>query len=192
MLVGGGAGGGWWWFGKRCGVSECRGHCGRSFRTRPCHRATTSPTHPVPLSPPNTIEISAYNTLLCGFVRVGDLTMARAVLDKARREGARPDAVSYSAYAAGLAAVGRLDEAEELLGEMAEAEGLRPGAHVYGALLDGSVRVHVSLGGGRGTGRAAGLGWGKARQGDTEASTGGRRWPAGHDAGRDVGLGGLI
>ncbi|PNW88913.1 hypothetical protein CHLRE_01g050500v5 [Chlamydomonas reinhardtii] len=88
------------------------------------------------------LEISAYNTLLCGFVRVGDLTMARAVLDKARREGARPDAVSYSAYAAGLAAVGRLDEAEELLGEMAEAEGLRPGAHVYGALLDGSVRVH--------------------------------------------------
>eukprot|EP00198_Chlamydomonas_reinhardtii_P000427 XP_001689762.1 protein with 3 PPR repeats [Chlamydomonas reinhardtii] len=89
------------------------------------------------------LEISAYNTLLCGFVRVGDLTMARAVLDKARREGARPDAVSYSAYAAGLAAVGRLDEAEELLGEMAEAEGLRPGAHVYGALLDGSDWARV-------------------------------------------------
>ncbi|KAG2425339.1 hypothetical protein HXX76_013753 [Chlamydomonas incerta] len=88
------------------------------------------------------LEISAYNTLLCGFVRLGDLTMARAVLDKARREGARPDAVSYSAFAAGLAAAGRLDEAEALLGEMAEAEGLRPGAHVYGALLDGSVRVN--------------------------------------------------
>ncbi|KXZ55014.1 hypothetical protein GPECTOR_3g177 [Gonium pectorale] len=87
------------------------------------------------------LVISAYNTLLSGFVRLGDLTMARAVLDKARREGARPDAWSYSTFASGLVAAGRLDEAEALLGEMA-AGGLPPCEVVYGALLHGSARLN--------------------------------------------------
>ncbi|GLC33967.1 hypothetical protein PLESTB_000823500 [Pleodorina starrii] len=86
------------------------------------------------------LEISAYNILLSGFVRLGDLMMARAVLDKARREGASPDAFTYSCYASGLAAAGRLDEAEALLSEMA-AEGLPPSPVVYGAVLDGCARL---------------------------------------------------
>ncbi|EFJ40780.1 hypothetical protein VOLCADRAFT_119885, partial [Volvox carteri f. nagariensis] len=86
------------------------------------------------------LEISAYNILLDGFVRLGDVTMARAVLDKARREGTAPDAYTYSSYASGLAAAGRLEEAEALLGEMA-AEGLPPNPVVYGAVLDGCSRL---------------------------------------------------
>ncbi|GIL60435.1 hypothetical protein Vafri_15028 [Volvox africanus] len=86
------------------------------------------------------LEISAYNTLLDGFVRLGDLTMARAVLDKARREGSSPDAFTYSSYASGLVGAGRLDEAEALLGEMA-GEGLPPNPVVYGAVLDGCARL---------------------------------------------------
>ncbi len=84
-------------------------------------------------------EISAYNTLLAGFVRLGELTMARAVLDKAKREGAGPDAYTYSTFAAGLAAAGRLDEAEELLTE-AEAAGVALNVYVYCAVLNGIVR----------------------------------------------------
>lgn len=84
-------------------------------------------------------EISAYNTLLAGFVRLGELTMARAVLDKAKREGAGPDAYTYSTFAAGLAAAGRLDEAEELLSE-AEAAGVTLNVYVYCAVLNGIVR----------------------------------------------------
>ncbi|GIL85400.1 hypothetical protein Vretimale_10595 [Volvox reticuliferus] len=66
--------------------------------------------------------------------------MARAVLDKARREGSSPDAFTYSSYASGLVAAGRLDEAEALLGEMA-AEGLPPNPVVYGAVMDGCARL---------------------------------------------------
>lgn len=72
--------------------------------------------------------------------------MARAVLDKARREGAAPDAYTYSTYASGLAKAGRLQEAEELVEEMA-AEGLRPSPVVFGAVLNGCARISVSRGG---------------------------------------------
>ncbi|KAG2483919.1 hypothetical protein HYH03_017240 [Edaphochlamys debaryana] len=87
------------------------------------------------------LEISAYNTLLAGFVRLGDLTMARAVVDKARREGAAPDAYTFSCFASGLANSGRLDEAEAVL-EEAAAAGVPPSPVVFGALLDGCARFN--------------------------------------------------
>jgi hypothetical protein len=43
-------------------------------------------------------------------VRKGELTLARAVLDKARREGVAPDAFGYSCLVAGLVRQARLDE----------------------------------------------------------------------------------
>ncbi len=56
------------------------------------------------------------------------------MLDKARREGAEPDAYTYTGLMAGLARAGRLQEAEALLEEMVRA-GVKPNTVTFGVLL---------------------------------------------------------
>lgn len=85
-------------------------------------------------------DICAYNTLLAGFVRIDDLIMARAVLDKAKRDGVSPDAQSYATYMHGLCRAGQLREAEAILSEMAETE-VMPSVFCYGTLIDNYLRL---------------------------------------------------
>lgn len=97
----------WVWVPATAGWARGRGQSGALLPPAlltapplcPALHCTTYCCHTVPQSERvaegSLVPISSYNTLLAGFVRVGDLTMARAVLDKARREGATPDAYSY-------------------------------------------------------------------------------------------------
>jgi pentatricopeptide repeat protein len=59
------------------------------------------------------------------FVQAGQPLRARAVLDKARREGYQPDVVSYTSLMQGLAAARHPAAAEGLLDEM-QAQGVAP------------------------------------------------------------------
>ncbi len=59
------------------------------------------------------------------FIAKGELVRARAVLDKARREGHSPDAYSYTALMRGHAAQGQAQEAGAVFREMIQ-DGVAP------------------------------------------------------------------
>jgi pentatricopeptide repeat protein len=85
-----------------------------------------------------TPDIITYNTLASGFAQQGDAVRARAVIDKAVREGCEPDAKTYSPYLLALARRGEPAPVRACLAEMA-GRGVKVNTFCIAALVQACV-----------------------------------------------------
>ncbi|KAI5325454.1 hypothetical protein PRUPE_6G241600 [Prunus persica] len=87
-----------------------------------------------------------YTTVISAFVKAGSMDRARRVLAEMTRVGVPANRITYNILLKGYCQQLQIDQAKELLREMADDAGIEPDVVSYNILIDGCILVDDSAG----------------------------------------------